>query len=439
MRSRAIREGSVGLLTLLGLSLFGMVAFWVQGLRLDNTGYQIRVEFPEASGIQPGTPVRYRGVKVGRVLDIKPTSNLVEVRLEITSSTLVIPRDVMIRSNQSGLLSENFVDIIPNQALSEEMKDENPLSSDCPETIICNDVLLSGESGVGLERLIASMVEFSELYTSPELFKNLNQAAQRTALAADEVSKLSTKMTELVEVARTELGSVSNSVDQGIGSFSTELNSISATLQDSTNQVTRATIESANSVQRAANEVSTISNEVQILIASNRSTLANTLKNIEQITGELSVTAASISPLLNQIEQGSLLTNLEVLSSNAAEASENLLDLSKAVNDPETLILLQQTLDSARTTLQNVEKITSDVDDLIGDPKVRQNLREIINGLGNILAYSDQLEQQTKLAKTLAPLSEVLEDTEAIALERDLSKLEEKPFPDKPKIVRQTQ
>jgi len=246
-------------------------------------------------------------------------------------------------------------------------------------------------------------------------------------------------MTELVAVARTELGSVSNSVDEGIGSFSTELNSISATLQDSTNQVTRETIESANSVQRAANEVSTISNEVQILIASNRSTLANTLKNIEQITGELSVTAASISPLLNQIEQGSLLTNLEVLSSNAAEASENLLDLSKAVNDPQTLILLQQTLDSARTTLQNVEKITSDVDDLIGDPKVRQNLREIINGLGNILAYSDQLEQQTKLAKTLAPLSEVLEDTEAIALERDLSKLEEKPFPDKPKIVRQTQ
>jgi phospholipid/cholesterol/gamma-HCH transport system substrate-binding protein len=292
---------------------------------------------------------------------------------------------------------------------------------------------------VSLERLIASMVEFSELYTSPELFKNLNQAAERTALAADEVSKLSTKMTELVAVARTELGSVSNSVDEGIGSFSTELNSISATLQDSTNQVTRATIESANSVQRAANEVSTISNEVQILIASNRSTLANTLKNIEQITGELSVTAASISPLLNQIEQGSLLTNLEVLSSNAAEASENLLDLSKAVNDPQTLILLQQTLDSARTTLQNVEKITSDVDDLIGDPKVRQNLREIINGLGNILAYSDQLEQQTKLAKTLAPLSEVLEDTEAIALERDLSKLEEKPFPDKPKIVRQTQ
>jgi phospholipid/cholesterol/gamma-HCH transport system substrate-binding protein len=294
--------------------------------------------------------------------------------------------------------------------------------------VICDDTTLSGESGVSLERLMASLVEFSELYTNPELFQNLNQAAARTALAADEVSKVSIKMTELVEIARTELGSVSNSVDQGIGSFSTELSSISATLQNSTNEVTRATIESANSVQRAANEVSTISNEVQILIASNRSSLSTTLNNIESITGELSSTVASLNPILNQIQQGQLLNNLEVLSANAAEASGNLLDLSKAVNDPETLILLQQTLDSARTTLQNVEKLTSDVDDLIGDPKVRENLREIINGLGNILAYTDQLEQQTKVAKTLAPLSEILEYSEAIALEQNLSKIDEKPL-----------
>ncbi len=435
MRSRAIREGSVGLLTLLGLGLFGMVAFWVQGLRLNNTAYQIRVEFPDALGMQPGTPVRYRGVKVGRVLNIKPTSNQVEVRLEITSSALVIPRDVMIRSSQSGLLSENFVDIIPQTALSETIKNENPLSSDCPETILCNGILLSGESGVGFERLVASLVEFSELYTSPKLFTNLNQAAERTALAADEVSKLSTQMMELVAIARTELGSLSTSVDEGIVSFSTELNSISDTLQDSTNQVTRATIESANSVQRAANQVSTISDEVRVLVASNRSTLTTTLDNIQQMTGELSATVASLNPILNQIEQGNLIANLETLSSNAAEASENLLDLSKTVNDPQTLILLQQTLDSARTTLQNVDKITSDVDDLIGDPKVRRNLRDIINGLGNILAYTNELEQQTKLAKTLTPLSQVLEETEAIAFEQELFKLKEKPLTDKPKVV----
>ncbi|WP_413161310.1 MlaD family protein [Capilliphycus salinus ALCB114379] len=428
MRSRAIREGSVGLLTLFGLSLFGMFAFWVQGLRLNNEGYQIRVEFPDATGMQPGTPVRYRGVKVGQVSNIKPTSNLVEVQLDITSSDLVIPRDVVVRSSQTGLLSENFVDIVPRTPVSEEMKAFNPLSSDCPETIICDETILSGESGISLERLMASMVEFSELYTNPELFKNLNQAAARTALAADEVSKLSTKMTELVEVAQTELGSMSSSVDRGIGAFSTELSSISATLQNSTNEVTRATIESANSVQRTANEVSTIANQVQVLIASNRSSLSTTLENIEQITGELSLTVASLNPLLTKIEQGQLLNNLEVLSANAAEASENLLDLSRAVNDPDTIILLQQTLDSARTTLQNVEKLTSDVDDLIGDPQVRQSLREIINGLGNILTYTDQLEEQTKLAKTLAPLSEILEYSEAMAIEESLSKSEEKPL-----------
>ncbi|MDY7023202.1 MAG: MlaD family protein [Cyanobacteriota bacterium] len=423
MRSRAIREGSVGLLTLLGLGLFGAFAFWVQGWRLDSDGYQFTVEFPDAGGILTGTPVRYRGVQVGKVIDVQPSSNVVEVELEIASSTLIIPRNAIIRSTQSGLLSENFIDIIPQAALSREMKEADPAGFDCPETVICDQTTLSGESGVSLERLMASMLAFSELYTSPELFNNLNQAAQRTALAADEVSKLSTKMTELVEVSRTELGNLSGSVDQGITSFTTELSSVSATLQNSTNEVTRATIESANSVQRAANEARTITNEIQMLIASNRTNLSATLDNIQQVTGELNETVATINPLLNQIEQGQLFNNLETLSANAAEASENLLDLSRSVNDPETILLLQQTLDSARTALQNVEKVTSDVDDLIGDPQVRENLRDIINGLGNILAYTDQLEQQTKLAKTLAPLSETLENSEAIALERDLLKI----------------
>ncbi|MEL7035222.1 MAG: MlaD family protein [Cyanobacteria bacterium J06592_8] len=423
MRSRAIREGSVGLLTLLGLGLFGAFAFWVQGWRLDSDGYQFTVEFPDAGGILTGTPVRYRGVQVGKVIDVQPSSNVVEVELEIASSTLIIPRNAIIRSSQSGLLSENFIDILPQDALSREMKDADPNSFDCPETVICDRVTLSGESGVSLERLMTSMLAFSELYTSPELFNNLNQAAQRTALAADEVSKLSTKMTELVEISRTELGNLSGSVDQGIASFTTELSAVSATLQNSSNEVSRATIESANSVQRAANEARTITNEIQMLIASNRTNLSATLDNIQQVTGELNETVATINPLLNQIEQGQLFNNLETLSANAAEASENLLDLSRTVNDPETILLLQQTLDSARTALQNVEKVTSDVDDLIGDPQVRENLRDIINGLGNILAYTDQLEQQTKLAKTLAPLSETLENSEAIALERDLLKI----------------
>ncbi len=436
MRSRAIREGSVGLLVIVSLGLFAMVAFWLRGVRLGNQSYQVIVEFSNATGMQVGTPVRYRGVKVGRVMDIKAESNQVEVVLEITSSDLVIPRDVSVQSNQSGLLSESYVDIIPKNPLPQNLPPANPLSPDCPVTIICDQTRLLGQNGIGLERLIGSLVDFTELYTSEELFANLNQAAQKTAIAAGEVTKLSGQVSDLINLAKTELTTLSASVDQGIGTFSSELTSISGTLRQSTNEVSRATIESANSVQQAANQVSVISDEIQMLIASNRSTLATTLGNIEQITGELSVAVASINPLLNQIDQGQLLNNLEVLSANAAEASDNLLDLSRAMNDPDVLILLQQTLDSARTTLQNIEKITSDFDELIGDPEVRESLREIINGLGNILAYTQQLEQQTTFVQTIAPLSDAVHQLDTVAqytsVQLVLSKPEEKSLKTQP-------
>ena len=120
----------------------------------------------------------------------------------------------------------------------------------------------------------------------------------------------------------------------------------------------------------------------------------------------MSVAIATLTPVIARFEQGELLTNLETLSANAVIASENLRDVSQSVNNPDNIILLQQTLDSARSTLQNMQKVTADIEDLTGDPRLRDSLRRIINGLGNILASTQELERQTAVAETLAPLSQ---------------------------------
>jgi phospholipid/cholesterol/gamma-HCH transport system substrate-binding protein len=58
--------------------------------------------------------------------------------------------------------------------------------------------------------------------------------------------------------------------------------------------------------------------------------------------------------------------------------------------------MLQQTVNSARSTLQNLEKITSDLDELTGDPQFRSSLRVIITALGQFLATTQQLEEQVQ-------------------------------------------
>ncbi|MCZ0905344.1 MlaD family protein, partial [Microcoleus sp. HI-ES] len=82
---------------------------------------------------------RYRGVAVGKITALQPGSNGVDVTLEIAPGTLVIPRDVVIEANKSGLIGESSIDITPNSILPESLLTANPVSADCPPEIICQN------------------------------------------------------------------------------------------------------------------------------------------------------------------------------------------------------------------------------------------------------------------------------------------------------------
>jgi phospholipid/cholesterol/gamma-HCH transport system substrate-binding protein len=450
MRSRTVREGSVGFLILVGIGLFGGLALWLRGVQLGNRSYKFAVEFASAQGMQIGTPVRYRGVAVGKITTLKASANGVDVTLEIAPGTLVIPRDVRIEANKSGLIGESSIDITPNSILPESLLTANPISADCPPEIICKNSRLKGQAGVSLDELIRSTVRLANLYTDPVLFNNIKSISESTANTAKGAAKLTQDLSSLTQTAKVEIKSLNQSVRGDVGNLSqsvkTELGTlnqslkveanslnqslkgeasslnqslkgeisgvaadvskVAATADTSTKAVSAAAINSANSVTQAANQITLTANQLNSLVATNRASLVSTLNNINQSSQELRVAVSSLSPTINRINQGQLLNNLELLSANAAQASGNLRDLSSQVNNPATLLLLQQTLDSARATFQNVQKITSDVDELTGDPAFRNNIRRLFNGLGGLLGSTEQLRQQVKVAQTLAPLSE---------------------------------
>ena len=65
--SRALREGRLGLFALGGLLVFGALAIWVRGGGFGQRTYQLIFEFADVEGLQVGAPVRFRGVRVGRI------------------------------------------------------------------------------------------------------------------------------------------------------------------------------------------------------------------------------------------------------------------------------------------------------------------------------------------------------------------------------------
>lgn len=381
MRTRTVREGSVGLLILLGLGLFGALILWLRGLSVGNRTYQVIVEFANVAGLQEGAPVRYRGVVIGKIEAVRPGPNGVDVILEISSSDLVIPSDVLVEANQSGLISETSIDISPRKVLPQGAIAARPLATNCdPAVIVCDGSRLKGQIGISVDELIRASIRFADLYSDPTFFRNINAAAKNTADAAAAVSELSKEVAVLSESTQQNLSTVSASA-----------------------------VTTADALSQAATQVGLTANQVSGLVASNRNTLAETLNTIRQTSEQLQVTVQGFSPVLSRFEQSTLLNNLETLSANAAQASANLRDVSQSLNNPTNVLVLQQTLDSARATFQNAQKITADLDELTGDPDFRNNLRNLINGLSGLVSSTEQLQQQAQLAQVLAPLATTTE------------------------------
>jgi phospholipid/cholesterol/gamma-HCH transport system substrate-binding protein len=380
MRSRTIREGSVGLLILLGLGTFGAILLWLRGLSLGNRSYQVVVNFPSAVGMQTGSSVRYRGVVVGRVQKIRPADQFAEVEMQISPGTLKIPRDSLIQSNQAGLIGETAVDITPITELTSEVA-TNPFAADCKgSAIICDGDRLRGEVGVTFDALISSTIRLSNQLADPILFGNIQSLTRNSSRAAAGVTTLAGEVTTLTKSVQQEL----------------------RVLSGSANATTTA-------VGQAANEIGLTAAQVNSLITSNRSAINSTLLNVNETSSQLRVVATRLAPL---VEEGEFVQNLQALSTNAARASATFRTLTDSLGSPENALMLQQTLDSARATFQNAEKITSDLDELTGDPAVRSNIRDLIQGLENLLSSTQQLQQQTDFDQLLIPAAIALQNPE---------------------------
>ena len=374
MRSRMVREGSVGLLILAGVGLFGGLILWLRGFNPSNRSFSVLVEFATTGGVQPGSPVRYRGVTIGRISRISPNPNGVAIQIDIAPADLIIPRDSEVTVNQSGLLGETVLDIIPRKPLPDGVMAAKPLDRDCnKEIILCEGSRINGTLGISTDELVRASIKFATVYSDPQFTGNINSLTKNSSDAAAQIVILSKEVTALVKSARQEVGTFSGT---------------------------------AKSISNAATQFGLTIGQVNSLITANRATLVSTLDNLNQTSGQLRLTVTRLSPTLDRIQQGQLIQNLETLSANAAQASINLRDVSVRLNNPSNLTVLQQTLDSARATFQNAQKITADLDELTGDPQLRNDLRNLIKGLSGLTSSTQQLQQQAQVAQVLAPYAE---------------------------------
>ncbi|NET36714.1 MAG: MCE family protein [Cyanothece sp. SIO1E1] len=368
--SQSTRQSVVGLMLLIALGVMGGFVLWLQNFSFGGRSYRATIQFPNAGGMTPGTRVAYRGVKVGQVRSIKPEPEGVAVEIEISPADRLIPSNAEIETTQAGLVGETSIDITPLQTLPSIENIAKPLDPDCdPTIIICNGARLQGQGQLDVNALIRSLLRISDTLGDPEVTATVRSIAQRISKALGEIAELGGQLSGFVEDAR-ESGSIQN------------LNSTIASLGDALDDISSVVVE-------------------------NRLNVAEVLESLKDTSDQLKITVSSLDPIVNQLQQSEFIDNLDTLSANAIDATANLRDLTKRLDDPQTILLLQQTLESARSVFQNVEKITSDVDQLTGNPQFREDLERLIDGLSGLVSSTQQLYQQAEYARIIESMSAV--------------------------------
>jgi phospholipid/cholesterol/gamma-HCH transport system substrate-binding protein len=374
MQSRAVREGSVGLFILLGLgAVMGTIA-WLRGANFGGH-YGLAVELSDALGLNAGSAVKYRGIKVGQVRSLTPSINGVLAQVEIVPASLVIPRNSQVEVTQSGFIGQVELSIRPKENKDKDslptqaVSTLSPFQPKCDETVIlCDGDRLNASVGANFDELIRSTTKLATVLGDSQLLENTNTTLKHFSTTAQSLTQLS------------------RSGNKTLKDVSGVANGFTGLSRDAKQQLQQ--------VGRTATSLSTAANEVTALVKVNRSTLSNTLGNLQGASQDLKVAVKSLSPIISRVEKSKLLDNLETLADNGAKASANLKTLTSTANNPVTLLGLAQTLDSARATFQNTQKITTDLEQVTGNPKFRQNLIKLINGLSKLVSSTESLDQQ---------------------------------------------
>ena len=357
MQRKTLRDGALGLFIIGGVAAFGGALLWLRGLQLNDSKFTFTIKLDDASGLNTGSVVRFRGVPVGRVTTLTAGSGEVVVQVAIDNGKLIIPKNSVAETNQSGFLGNTNIDIFPPAENVSFDPSLTPLAADCnSQLIICQGSEINGIRGVSFIALLKDTNVALRKINDQELIDNLNNTLTAAQVTARSIQKLSA------------------SADRFIGTIEGQVSKFGDT---------------ADAISSAATRVGNVASSAQDLIEINREKLAKTLDGIAATSREAQSLLASAKPLLSD---GKLIANLQQLSENAAETSANLRRVSGELSDPATIAAFRETLDSARATFANAKKITADLDELTGDPQLRSNIRNLINGLGGLLSDAPNLD-----------------------------------------------
>jgi phospholipid/cholesterol/gamma-HCH transport system substrate-binding protein len=114
-------ELKVGIFVFIGIIIFTIFILSMKDFKNMTAGYELNFMFNFANGVKIGAPVRFAGVDVGEIKEIKFTKTTPDdpkPKVLITGSlksNIQVPVDSTVWVNTLGLLGEKYIEIMPGK------------------------------------------------------------------------------------------------------------------------------------------------------------------------------------------------------------------------------------------------------------------------------------------------------------------------------------
>ncbi|MBN2097151.1 MAG: MCE family protein [Candidatus Omnitrophica bacterium] len=178
MTGKSNLELKVGIFIFIGILILTLGIFSIGEVYFFRSGYNIKVSFSFASGINVGAAVQVAGIEVGEVKEV----NLTYDEKEGTTKAIIfvwldagvrIPQDSRAYVNLLGLIGENYLEIIPGTDYKHLLKEGDVLIGRDPASTE-NLMEVAHQVAVNFESLSGSLNEVLDEETKDALQKTIH-------------------------------------------------------------------------------------------------------------------------------------------------------------------------------------------------------------------------------------------------------------------------
>ena len=331
----------VGLVVLIASAVFyGLFVFLRNGLTQKNS-YQIYVTFKDASGLVKGVDVNMAGVPIGKVDDIKLTSNVDAYLTLSIKKPNTIPAGSKFIVSLSPLADVGTLAVIPPPGAREDLaslppgtKVQGSTVADMNSTLAnANQLMTEFHGTVG--KLNKILDQTSNLIGDPALQKGLHESLVNLEAASKNGVQLTAQMNRLL-------------------------------VEDNT-QVKGMLADSRAGTKIALNNIDATTSDVRAMAHENRGNLNEIVENMRDTTAAIQGITSQTNEMLRD---GGMAKNIPAITANMKATTEKLdaiaANLEKISADPAMQGDLKATVHNLRVTTEQTSYMIERVNHLIG-------------------------------------------------------------------------